>query len=51
MSVKLNRSVERPESFTKTPMLENSCKVFERPRFAVILRASQLGRVDEFDQA
>ena len=42
ISVKLNRSVERPESFAKTAVLEDSCKVFRRPRFAVILRASHL---------
>jgi hypothetical protein len=40
--VKLNRSVERPESFAKTAVLEDSCKVFGGPRFAVILRASHL---------
>ena len=38
----LNRSVERPESFAKTTVLENSCNVFGRPRYAVILRASHL---------
>jgi hypothetical protein len=38
--VDLNRWVERLESFAKTAVLEDSCKVFGRPRFAIILRAS-----------
>jgi hypothetical protein len=41
ISVKLNRSVSALRALPKL-RCEDSCKVFGRPRFAVILRASHL---------